>query len=103
MGEIRRRGRMYWVRYYRDGRRYEESSRSTKREDAVRLLRVREGDIAKGIPVTPKIGRLRFEDAAKDVINDYSTNKKGSLKALKIRIEKHLGPFFDGRRMASIT
>lgn len=43
MGEIKPRGRIYWVRYYRDGRRYEESSRSTKYEDAKRLLQLREG------------------------------------------------------------
>lgn len=103
MGQIRKRGRVYWVRYYRDGRRFEESSRSSKREDAVRLLKVREGDVAKGLPVTPKIGRLRFDEAAQDVINDYTTNAKRSVKALKIRINSHLLPYFSGRRMASIT
>lgn len=39
MGEVRRHGSKYWsIRYYRNGRRYEESSRSTKKGDAERLL-----------------------------------------------------------------
>jgi hypothetical protein len=64
MGELKKRGQIWWVRYYRNGRRHEESSHSDLREDAVRLLKVREGDVARGLPVTPKIGRLRFDEAA---------------------------------------
>ncbi len=103
MGEIRQRGRIWWVRYYRDGRRYEESSGSEKKGAAIRLLKLREGDSARGVPVTPKIGRLRFEEAAADVVADYKTNGKRSQSHVERRIEKHLKPFFGGRRMASIT
>ena len=103
MGELRQRGRIRWIRYYRDGRRYEESSRSAKEGDARRLLRLREGDIERGLPVTPKIGRLRFEEAASDLLNDYRTNGKRTLKDVERRIRLHLAPYFGGRRMASIT
>lgn len=103
MGELKLRGRVWWVRYYRDGRRFEESSGSAKESDARRLLRLREGDIERGLPVSPKIGRLRFEDAAADLVNEYKANGRKSLRELEIRIRKHLAPFFGGRRMASIT
>ena len=103
MGQLKKRGRVWWVRYYRDGRRYEESSRSSKEGDARRLLRLREGDIERGLPVTPKIDRLRFEEAAKDLVNDYRTNGKRTLKDVERRINLHLKPYFGGRRMASIT
>jgi integrase len=103
MGQLKKRGRIWWIRYYRDGRRYEESSRSAKEGHARRLLRLREGDIERGLPVTPKIGRLRFEEAAKDLINDYRTNGKRTLKDVEQRIILHLKPYFGGRRMASIT
>jgi hypothetical protein len=83
MGQIRKRGGVWWIRYYRDGRRYEESARTDKKEEARDLLRTREGDIAKGAPISPKIGRLRFEDAAKDILNDYTTNGKRSHGNLK--------------------
>ena len=65
MGELRQRGGIWWIRYYRNGRRHEESSGSTKKGVAIDVLKIREGDGAKGIPVTPKIGRFRFDDAAK--------------------------------------
>lgn len=102
MGEIRQRGRIYWIRYYRNGHRHEESSRSDKKQAAIDLLRIREGDVAKGIPVSAKIGRLRFDEAVADVVNDYTVNGKRSLASVKRRIEKHLTPFFGGRRMAMI-
>jgi len=103
MGQLKKRGNVWWIRYYRDGRRYEESSRSTKEGDARRLLRLREGDIERGLPVSPKIGRLRFEEAAQDLLNDYRTNGKRTLGDVERRIDLHLRPHFGHRRMASIT
>jgi integrase len=103
MGELKLRGRVWWVRYYRDGRRYEESSGSAKEGDARRLLRLREGDVERGLPVSPKIGRLRFEEAAQDLINDYKTNGRKSLADVETRVTLHLAPYFTGRRMSAIT
>src|SRR5262245_19672201 len=78
MGQIRKRGDIWWIRYYRNGRRYEESARTDKWEKARDLLRDREGDVAKGVPISPRIGRVTFEDAVKDILNDYSVNGKSS-------------------------
>jgi integrase len=102
MGEVRRRGRIYWIRYYRDGRRFEESARTDKFEAARDLLKVREGDIAKGAAMTAKVGQLRFEDAAKDLIADYRVNGKRTLKDLTRRVDDILSPWFRGRRLATI-
>jgi len=103
MGELKKRGQIWWIRYYRNGRRQEESSGSTKEGDARSLLRRREGDIERGIAITPKVGQIRFEEAVKDLLNDYRTNRKRSLDDVERRIEKHLTPFFGNRKMASIT
>lgn len=103
MGELKRRGRTWWIRYYRNGRRYEESSGSKKESDAKALLKLREGDIERGVAITPKVGRVRFEEAAEDLYNDYRTNGKRSFKDAQLRVEKHLRPFFGGRRLATIT
>lgn len=103
MGQIRKRGDVWWIRYYRNGRRYEESARTTKLGVARHLLKLREGGGAKGIPVTPKIGRLRFDDAIMEVVRDYQTNAKASVDEVERRIAKHLLPFCSGRRMADIT
>ena len=103
MGHLYRRGKIYWIKYYRNGRAFYESSGSRKEGDAKLLLRLREGDIAKGIPVTPKVGRLRFDELAQDVVNDYRANGKRSIKDVERRFRKHLLPFFGGHRAAAIT
>ena len=103
MGELRQRGKIWWIRYYRNGRRYEESSGSEKKGTAIDLLKIREGDGARGVPVTPKIGRLRFEEAAADVVNDYKTNGKRSLDEVERRIRLHLEPWFGARRLAALS
>ena len=103
MGELRKRGSVWWIRYYRNGRRHEESSHSRKKTDAERLLRLREGDVARGVPVTPQIGRLRFDEAATDLITDYRVNGRRSLADVERRTRLHLEPFFGGRRMVALT
>jgi hypothetical protein len=61
----------------------------------------REGDVAKGIPVTPQ--RLTFDDAMDHVLDHYKLKQRKSTDAAKRRTDKHLKPFFGGRRMAAIT
>jgi hypothetical protein len=102
MGETRQRGQIWWIRYYRNGRRHEESSKSKKQEDAERSLKIREGDVARGLPISPKIGRLKFDDAAADLVTDYKVNARRALEHVERRIEKGLKPYF-GWRMANIT
>ena len=60
-----------------------------------------EGDIAKGLPVTARVGQLRFDEAAADVVTDYRVNGKRTLRDVEHRVRLHLEPFFGGRRMAS--
>jgi integrase len=117
VGSIYQRGKRkgepsgpYWIAYVgMDGQQYCESSRNKStgikgtHADAVRLLNLREGKIAEGAPVTPKIGRLTFDDAAADLLNDYTTNGKRSIEVVERRVTKHLTPFFGGRRMSDIT
>jgi integrase len=103
MGQLRRRGTIWWIRWYRNGRRHEESSGTDKKGDAMNLLRKREGAVAEGLAISPKIGRLRFDEAATDMLNDYRTNGKRSLDEVERRIAKHLTPFFGGRRLANVT
>jgi integrase len=104
MGQLRKRGGVWWIRYYRDGQRHEESARTDNKETARDTLRQREGDVAKGVPISARIGRLRFEAAAADLLTDYQINGKRSHKNLKTTvIEGALEPWFRGRRMASLT
>lgn len=92
-----------WIKYYQSGRAVRESTGTTKETVARRILRTREGDVEKGIPITPKMGRITFEDAAKDLVNDYTVNGKKSLEHVKRRIDLALEPAFKGKRLLSIT
>jgi integrase len=103
MGQIRKRGAFYQIRYYRNGQRIEESTGFTNYDEARDLLKKREGAIADGVPITAKSTRLTFDDAVKDVINDYAINGKKSKDDLERRITLHLTPVFGGRTLNSIT
>src|SRR5688572_23852012 len=103
MGELRQRGRIWWIRYYRDGRRFEESAKTDKYEKARDMLKQKEGDVANGVPFSPAMGRMKFEEAMTDLETEYTVNKRDSLDHLKRRIKLHLKPWFRGRRMTKIT
>ena len=92
-----------WIRYYRNGQRFSESSHSTKKSDAITLLKQREEAIANGEPVTSKISRFMFAEAAADLLTEYRINNRRSTDEAARRIRKHLEPFFGGRRMTSIN
>jgi integrase len=102
MGQLRKRGGVWWIRYYRNGQRFEESARTEKYETARDLLKTREGDVAKGVPVSAKIGRLRVEEAAADVVTDYRINAKRSIAHVERHVAK-LTTWFGGRRMSDLS
>lgn len=103
MGCIYRRNNVLWIKYYRNGRPVYESTHTGVREEARRILQLREGETAKGAPILPKAGSLRFEEAIDDVISDYRINGKRSISHVQRRVKLHLEPFFRGRRMSTLT
>lgn len=103
MGMIYKRGSTWWIKYYRNGVPMRESSESNKESVAKSLLRQREGDIERGVPITPRTNRVSLDDLAADVVNDYRVNGKRSLRDAERHFAIHLKPFFRGRRAASIT
>jgi hypothetical protein len=66
--------RTWTIRYHRNGRPLEESTKYTRKGDAHTLLKLREGDLAKGMPINPAQFKLTFEDAAKTVVDDFRAN-----------------------------
>ena len=72
MGTVytRKGSRFLWLKYLQDGRVVRESFGTTNKNTARRMLRVREGDVERGIPIEPKVGRIFFDEAATDLLND---------------------------------
>jgi hypothetical protein len=56
-----------WIKYYQNGRAIRESTGTTKETVARRMLRRREGDVENGVPIVPRMGRITFDDATKDI------------------------------------
>ena len=105
MGSVysRTRSPYLWIKYHQHGRAVRESTGTTNETAARRMLRAREGDVERGIPIDPKVGRVTFHEAAEDMLNDYKANRKKTYVDAKRRIDKHLAPFFGNKRMGSIT
>lgn len=100
---LRKGSKKLWIKYVQHGRVIRESTETESIADARRMLRTREGDIVKGIPVDPDAGRITFDEAVVDLLNDYSMNGKKTLDDVRRRIRKHLAPYFGNRRMVVIT
>src|SRR5713226_9024765 len=94
---------IWWIKYQVGGRPQCVSSHSERKEDAKRLLKTREGDVVNGVPITAHVGRITFEDAAADLLTDYTTNRRRSVRVVTLRVAKHLTPFFAHRRLLHIT
>ena len=102
MGSIYKRGRIYWIQYYRQGKPFQESTKSGKEADAKRLLKRREGEIADGKLPGIYFDKILYDELAQDILNDYELNSRKSLDRLKITLE-HLEKAFKGYRAVNIS
>ena len=102
MGMIYKRGKTYWVKYYRNGKPYYESAKSKKETGAKRLLKKREGEISQGSLPGIYFDRVRFDKLAEDFLTDYRINRKKSIVRAE-RSARHLGEYFEGLRVTQIT
>ncbi len=57
-----------------------------KEGDARHLLKLRDGDIEHGLPVDPKLNRIRFEEAAEDLKTAYAVNGRRAADEFERRI-----------------
>lgn len=94
MGSNYKRGQVFWIKYYRNGKPYRESTKSTKESDAKRLLKKREGEIADGRLPGIYFDRVRFDELAEDLVTDYRIRglKSGQKVGISIsRLKGHFG------------
>ena len=95
-------GEVWWIKYYRAGKPYRESSGSKKESDAIRLLKKREGSIVENRFPGLRVEKIRYEELAKDFLNDYRVNGKRSIERAEMSL-KHLKKYFEGTRAIDIT
>jgi len=102
MGQLYQRGRIWWVKYYVNGRPVRESTGTEKGKQAERFLEAREGRKAAGLPLLPRADRVRWEEAAADLRGYYQAHEGTRDLAEYDRRVKHLTAFFAGARIAGI-
>jgi len=102
MGSIYKRGKTYWIQYYRNGKPYRETTKSKKEADAKRLLKKREGEISEGKLPGIYFDRVRFDELSEDFLMDYRINQRKSLKRAVISTG-HLKRYFEGYRVPNIN
>lgn len=102
MGMIYQRGQIYWIKYYRAGKPYRESTRSDSESKAKRLLKLREGQVVENRFPGLKVEKIRYEELAEDFLNDYRVNSKRSIERAEMSL-KHLKKYFEGMRAIDIT
>jgi integrase len=102
MGSIYKRGNTYWIKYYRNGKPFYETTGSTKPTDAKRLLQRREGEISQGKLPGIYFDKISFDELAEDFLTDYRVNQRKSLVRAQ-RSVAHLKQFFRGYRVTQIT
>src|SRR3989304_7997358 len=102
MGTLYLRGKTWWIKYYRNGKPYFESTRTQKETEAKRKLKQREGQIADGKFPGLRVEKILFDELAQDLINDYKLNGKKSLDRMGHSL-KHLNGYFIGLRASNIS
>ena len=91
------------IQYSHRNRQYRESSGSTKRSDAVRLLKKRLSEIGAGKTIVgPQLERTTFEELCEILRDDYRMNGRKSTRRLETSIDR-LEEFFTGYRAIDIT
>lgn len=102
-GSIYKRGETYWIQYYRNGKPYRESSRSTKEGDANKLLKRKLGEIAVGRFIEPQAEKITLKQLTDDLLNDYRVNGKKSVKRVEDSVNHLLDYFKDDKAVAVTT
>ncbi len=102
MGTIYKRGNIFWIKYYRNGKPYFESTGTYSITKAKLKLKSREGEVADNIFPGLKVQKILFDELVQDLVNDYKVNKRKSLERLKYSIF-HLGESFLGKKASEIT
>ena len=102
MGSVYKHGRVYWIKYYAQGKAIRENTRTDSHEAARTILKEREGRVGRGEPVLLRVDRVTYDEASADLKQHYATTgERGKVESN--RRFAHLDPFFAGRRLVTIS
>jgi integrase len=95
--------RVWWVKYYRSGRYFRESTGTTDRAKAKKFLSKRLAEIATGTFNGLEVERVTIAELADGFLRDYKVNGRRSLADVEARWRLHIQPFFGGLKAVNVT
>jgi hypothetical protein len=95
--------RFWWVKYYRNGKPYRESTHTTEERKAQKLLQKRLAEITSGNFSGPAVERVRISELADEMLRDYRVNARKSLQFTEWRWHNHIKPVFGSMRAIDVT
>lgn len=96
------RGKIWWIKWYVDGKPQYESSGSEKKADAVRLLNKKRTEIDTGIAIKPG-AEVTVSQILQLYLDDLRRRKKPYIRAAKGYVRLHLAPALGRRLAADVT
>lgn len=92
-----------YIKYYVNGKAVSEATGTKNKAEARRILQVRLGQLGEGRYLGPTVERVTVDELIAGLLHDYITNGKRSLKWVRIKVTKHVLPYFTGRRAHEVT
>lgn len=92
-----------WMKYYRHGRAFRESTKTADERKAGKILNKRLAEIAEGNFMGPQLERTKVDELAEMFLRDYRINGKKSIDDVQARWKHHIRPFFGGMRALDVT
>lgn len=102
MGSLFKRGKVWWVKYYKNGKSFRESSSSDKKMVAKQFLSRKEGEIAEGKVPSVCYDKVRFIELADAFLQDYRINERKSIAKAQ-QTTNQLKRFFESSRIVDMT
>ncbi len=100
-GCLARFGKIWWAKYYVNGRPVRESTETEKETEARRFLKAKEGRAATGQPILPRMDRITYDTLVAALRQHYRTTGNRKLGEVEDRLA-HLDRFFTGWRAVNI-
>ena len=92
----------WWASYWKDGKRYRESTKCREKRDAEQWLKKRVGQLAEGKPIVSP-SRVNFDTLETLIKTDYSNKNRRSWEHVERKIRLHVRPYFARYTPADIT
>ena len=102
-GHVYLRGKVYWVKYYRNGRAFAESAKTNDLEKAEKYLQRRLAQIITGTFIGPRAERIKVSELADGFLREYRINGRKSMNDAETRWKLHLKPVFGHLRAVQVS